>query len=344
MRAFGVLGRSAARDLTATLLARIRSGPQGGVIQATGGIESQQVGASSPVPVGMPGAGWRETWLGPVRRRRWQAYGVGPGLDDALRASRRLASYGIASAVGYSPTAGKGARHTADVHLAAFERLSTGELDAYVSVKLSTLDFDGGLLAELDAAAARSGRRLHLDALAPETVDSTWRLLEETPRDGQLGTSFPGRWRRSTDDAERAARLGFVVRVVKGQWKHGADGDVDPREGFLDVIDRLCGRAPAVAVGTHDVALLTEAVRRLQAAGTPCEVELLYGLPFRAPALAARQMGVPVRVYVPYGHVAATYGIADIRRTPVAAWWLAQDLLLGKDKTWWSIRRSHIRP
>jgi proline dehydrogenase len=110
------------------------------------------------------------------------------------------------------------------------------------------------------------------------------------------------------------------------------------------VIDRLCGRAPAVAVATHDVALLTEAVRRLQAAGTPCEVELLYGLPFRAPALAARQMGVHIRLYVPYGHVAATYGIADIRRTPAALWWLAQDLLLGKDKTWWSIRRSHIRP
>jgi proline dehydrogenase len=314
------------------------------VIQATGGTESQQVGASAPGTVRASGDGWRETWLGPVRRRRWQAYGVGPSLDDALQASRRLASYGIASTVGYSSQAGEGARRTADVHLAAFDALASGELDGYVSVKLSTLDFDPGLLTELDAAAARSGRRLHLDALAPETVDPTWRLLEEAPRAGQLGMSFPGRWRRSADDAQRAAELGLVVRVVKGQWKHGADGDVDPAEGFLDVIDRLCGRARAVAVGTHDAGLLTEAVGRLRAAGTPCEVELLYGLPFRAPALAARQMDVPIRVYVPYGHIAATYGVADIRRTPAALWWLAQDLLLGKDKTWWSIRRSHIRP
>jgi proline dehydrogenase len=313
------------------------------VIQATGGIESQQVDTGLPASAGRlrdwsPGA-----WLQTVRRRRELAYGVGPALDDALGAARRLASNGIASTVGYSPGPEERARAAAGVHLAAFDRLAAGDLDAYVSVKLSTVDFDPDLLIELDAAAARSGRRLHLDALAPETVDATWRLLEEIPRAGQLGTSFPGRWRRSADDAARAAELGLVVRVVKGQWKHGAGGDVDPSEGYLGVIDRLCGRAPAVAVATHDVGLLRESVRRLQASGTACEVELLYGLPFRAPALAALQMGVPIRVYVPYGHVGATYGMTDLKRHPSAAWWLMQDLLLGKDKTWWSIRRSRIR-
>jgi proline dehydrogenase len=314
------------------------------VIQATGGIESQQVDAGLPASAGADDAVSGASWRDAVRRRRELAYGAGPGLDDALKASRRLASHGIASTIGYSPASGEDARAAAEMHLTAFERLSAAGLDGYVSVKLSSLDFDAGLLTELDAAAARSGRRLHLDALAPETVDATWRLLEETPRVGELGTSFPGRWRRSADDAARAADLGFVVRVVKGQWKHGADGDVDPAEGFLAVVDRLCGRARAAAVATHDVALLIEATGRLQAAGTPCEVELLYGLPFRAPALAARKMGVPVRLYVPYGQVGATYGISDLRHKPAAAWWLVQDLLLGKDKTWWSIRRSHIRP
>jgi proline dehydrogenase len=307
-------------------------------------MDSQQVDAGLPVSVGAARKGSRAGWLEAIRRRRQLAYGAGPGLDDALEAARRLAASGIASTVGYSAAPQERGRSVADAHLAAFDRLSAGELDAYVSVKLSELEFDPALFAELDAAAARSGRRLHLDALAPETVDSTWRLLEERPRAGQLGTSFPGRWRRSADDAARAAELGLVVRVVKGQWKHGADGDVDPAEGFLAVVDRLCGRAPAVAVATHDVALVTEAVGRLKAAGTPCEVELLYGLPFRAPALAAARLGAPIRVYVPYGHVGATYGIADLRRKPAATWWLMQDLLLGKDKTWRSIRRSRIRP
>ena len=293
-----------------------------------------------PAFVAAPRRSSRSSRLEPIRRRRAAAYCPGPGIEDALDASRRLKTHGIASTVGYSAAPEDDPRAAADVQLAAFERLSSGDLDCYVSVKLSEVGFDAELFAELDAAAARSGRRLHLDALAPETADAVWRLLEGTPRVGTLGVSFPGRWRRSADDASRAVALGLAVRVVKGQWAYGADGDVDPGEGFLRVVDRLCGHTGGVAVATHDVALLTEALRRLGAAGTPCEVELLYGLPFRAPAVAAWARGIPVRLYVPYGDVGATYGITALKRNPVAAWWLAQDLLLGKEKTWWSVNRS----
>ena len=36
----------------------------------------------------------------------------------------------------------------------------------------------------------------------------------------------------------------------------------------------------------------------------------------------------------------APYDVADVAEHPAAAWWLLQDLVLGKDKTWRSIRRS----
>ncbi|MEN3285599.1 MAG: proline dehydrogenase [Solirubrobacteraceae bacterium] len=306
-------------------------------------MDSQQVDAGLATRVRTAPRGGDSAWLDSVRRRRASAYHAGPRLNDALAACRRLAGDAIPVAVGYSAATGQSARATADVHLGAFEGLVAAGLDGYVSVKLSELAFDPALLGELDAAAARTQRRLHLDALAPDTVDATWRLLERMPRTGALGMSFPGRWRRSADDAARAAELGCAVRVVKGQWAHGAGGDVDPAEGFLRVVDRLCCHRGGVAVGTHDVALLTEAVRRLTTSGTPCEVELLYGLPFRAPAIAARRLGVAARLYLPFGDVGANYGITDLRRKPVTAWWLAQDLLLGKDKTWQSIRRSRAR-
>jgi hypothetical protein len=67
---------------------------------------------------------------------------------------------------------------------------------------------------------------------------------------------------------------------------------------------------------------------------------LFFGMPFGAPARTARRLGVPIRVYVPYGHAGAPYGVGDVTHRPVAAWWLLQDLVLGKDKTWLSIRRS----
>lgn len=275
-----------------------------------------------------------------MRRRRVSAYRAGTGLDAAIDVCRRLAAYGLASTIGYTAMRGEHPRAVADVHLEAFRRLSAEDLDCQVSVKLSALDFDAALFAELDAAAAQSARALHVDALAPETVDATWLLLQGVPRAAQVGTTLPGRWRRSADDASLAGQLGLRVRVVKGQWADSTPPSVDPAAGFLRVVDALRGHADGVSVATHDVELLAESLDRLTAAGTPCTAELFLGLPFRAPALTARRLGVPIRVYVPYGDSGAPYGVADIADNPVAAWWMLQDLVLGKDKTWLSIRRS----
>ena len=288
--------------------------------------------------------------LRPLRRRRASPYRAGPGLDEAVAVCRRLAAHGLASTIGYGATPQAPPRAVADAHLAAFDRLSAEPFDCYVSLKLSAIGFDASLFAELEAAAARSGRRLHVDALAPESAEATWRLLGGGPRDGRVGTTLPGRWRRSPDDASRAARLGLAVRIVKGQWADGvgangvgANGD-RAAAGFLQVVDRLCGHPHPVAVATHDARLLSESLRRLKAAETPCEAELFYGLPFRAPVLSAQRAGVPIRVYVPYGHPGAPYGRADLVHNPAATWWLVQDLLLGKSKTWRAISRSRTRP
>jgi proline dehydrogenase len=284
--------------------------------------------------------GLTSSWSHALRRRRASAYGAGATLDAALDVGRRLARQGLASVIGYAARPGEPSRAVADVHLAAFERLAAEDFDCQVSVKLSALDFDADLFAELESASARSGRRLHVDALAPDTVDATWRLVDGVPRAGRLGTTLPGRWRRSCEDARRATRLGMGVRVVKGQWPGLGADDVDPAAGFLDVIDRLGGHEAGVGVATHDVTLLAESIRRLRAAGSPCTAELYFGLPFRGPAVTARRLGVPVRVYVAYGSAAAPYGIADLAHERAAAGWLLHDLALGREKTWLSIRRS----
>jgi proline dehydrogenase len=276
-------------------------------------MESQQLqpGLSGGVRRAPRGAG--SAWLDLARRRRASAYIAGPGLDDALAASRRLAADGVPVALGY------------------------------VSVKLSAVHFDPALLGELEAAAQQSERRLHIDALGPDTVDRTWELVEGVADPGALGIALPGRFHRSVEDARRALDLGLVVRVVKGQWADPDDPNLDSAVGFLKVVDAVAGSKNLVAVATHDIPLMEESVRRLTAARTPCEVELLLGLPFAAPARTARRLGVPVRLYVPYGETGAAYGVGELVRNPATAWWLVQDLLLGKDKTWQSIRRSRAR-
>jgi proline dehydrogenase len=278
-----------------------------------------------------------------LRLRRASAYGAGRGLDEVLTFSQRLATYGIASAIGYSAFSHESARAVTDIHLGAFERLSAEDLDGYVAVKLSGLGFDGKLFAELAAAATRSGRRLHIDALRADTADPTLRLLEDVPGSAALGATLPGRWRRSLGDASRLMQLGLSIRIVKGHWADDLHGSLDPAEGFLGVVEMLCGYQGGVAVATHDVRLLREALRRLTSSGTPCQAELLLGLPFPGPATVAGQFGVPIRVYVPYGDAWPGYGLRDLAGHPATAWWLVQDLLQGKDKIWRSIERSRLQ-
>ena len=280
-------------------------------------------------------------WMDSLRRRRASAYGAGTGLEEAIDACRRLAAYGMTSTVGYSALAHERPREVADVHLAAFEQLEGEDLDCQVSVKLSALDFDPALFDELVGASAATGRTLHIDALAPDTVDASWRLLERAPRDARLGATLPGRWLRSTDDVAFLTGLGLSIRVVKGQWADDVLGPgVEAADGFARVVDRLAGTAASVAVATHDVPLLEGSLRRLLASGTPCSAELLFGLPFHGPMLAAERLGVPARGYVPFGHRGATYGIRDVARSPAAARWLLEDLLLGGVKTWRGVRRT----
>jgi proline dehydrogenase len=248
----------------------------------------------------------------------------------------------MASAVGYSAPAGEPPREVAGRHLRAFEALAAADLDAYVSVKLPALDFDARLFAELASAAAQSGRRLHVDAVAPSTADATWRLLERAPSAEWLGTALPARWRRSAGDAARAAELGLAVRLVKGQWADEGR-PVDAADALLELVDRVRGHTAGVAVATHAPDLLAESLRRLQASGTRCEAELFYGLPFRAPVRVARDLGAPLRIYVAYGDVGAPYGVGDVIRNRAAAWWLAQDLLFGEDKTWRDVRSLQTR-
>jgi proline dehydrogenase len=108
---------------------------------------------------------------------------------------------------------------------------------------------------------------------------------------------------------DRAIELGLTVRVVKGQWVDREVPERDPRAGFLEVIDGLAGKAKGVAVATHDPQLARESILRLQASSTPCELELLFGLPVRRVLPVAAELGVPVRYYVPYGSAWLPYAL-----------------------------------
>lgn len=185
---------------------------------------------------------------------------------------------------------------------------------------------DGGGLAVVEPSSAPI--RIHFDSLGPDVADAMWSSAIKAATSGaKISCSLPGRWRRSLDDAETAIEAGIIPRVVKGQWPDPEYPDVDLRQSFLSIVRHLAGRAPLVAIASHDLPLAREAIQHLRSAGTACELELLFGLPQRAVLEFAWRENVPVRVYVPYGKAYLPYCLGHARRNPRLFWWLLRDAL-----------------
>jgi CelD/BcsL family acetyltransferase involved in cellulose biosynthesis len=253
-------------------------------------------------------------------------YIAGPELGDALREEAVYAAAGYATVVGFW----NGAADTpADVRreaLAAAESLPAG---SEVAIKIVGIGGDGEHLDDLLAACTAHGLTLHLDALGPDSAtlaQETARRLDATAP-GQVGCTLPGRWPRSVADAEALRSSGLRLRIVKGEVEDPAVAEADPAEGFLAVAAALAGGSCLVEVATQDAAVAGAALERLQAAATPCELQVLHGMRSRAAVRVAQELGVPVRVYVPYGSSRLPYTREDLQADPKLLAVLARDLL-----------------
>lgn len=283
----------------------------------------------------------------PLLRRASRAYVPGPQLQDAQRWAREQAPPGVRLTFGYfngegeSPDDVESANHQAIQALAAETPQASAEPQStaqtrtspeaapwasdrppddgagYCSVKAPALGYQPQALLRLATLAAARGQRLHFDSHGPETADPTLAALDALrAHHPPLGLTIPGRWTRSPQDADWAVERGLRVRVVKGQWPCPQNPEKDSRAGFLAVVDRLAGRVEEVAVATHDADLAAEAVARLAASGTACELELLCGLPSRRVMTLARRLGLPVRFYVPFGEAWLPYALHQVVRQP----------------------------
>ncbi len=271
-----------------------------------------------------------------TRPLRWalniagRAYVPGHKLEDALDIAVRLAPQGMASTPGYFHSPGDSPLVVAETSLSIVEAVAKLEPKGYISIKAPACGYDPELIASIASRARDKDVLAHFDSHEYHTCDATLECARQAVALGaRVGVTLPGRWRRSVVDAELASRLGVRARVVKGEWAAPGEPEKDRRRGFLEVVECLAGRAPEVAIATHDPWLAREALSRLQAAGTQCELELLNGLPKRALLPIAREFSVPVRIYIPFGIAWRPYALSKLGDNPRILWWLVHDGLQG---------------
>lgn len=264
-----------------------------------------------------------------------RAYVPGWTLADALQLAERLAADGQACTLGYFNAAHDTVAAVAAECAAIVDAAAQLSPPGYLSLKAPAFGFDLPAMAPLLARARERAMRVHFDSHDIASADATLHCVEQAVAQGNAtGLTLPARWPRSQADAERAIALGLRVRLVKGEWPDPAAPGADPRAGLLALAGRLAGRAAEVAVATHDPLLARQALLRLQAAATRCELELLNGLPRRAVLEVARELGVPVRVYIPYGIPWRPYALRRLGENPRIAWWLLHDAAAGLRQHW----------
>jgi len=264
--------------------------------------------------------------------RQLEKVGGGPGPEAAARICERLHTRGLRATLGHFPGSRDTPTSIAAANLAAACCLQGAPADAYLSVKAPPLGFDRGHLQVIAGAAAASGLPLMFDAHAPHQAEATHSLFEDLlAQFPGTGCVLPARWKRSMADAARLRGTTARVRVVKGEWADPdwpkTDETSDIEANYLGLVTRLAGRTGTVSVATHCPRLVERALPILLNADTPCELEQLRGLPMRRTIAIARRLGVPVRVYVPFGPGWLPYAADKALARPYLAEWIIRDRL-----------------
>jgi hypothetical protein len=239
---------------------------------------------------------------------------AGQEAGSAARSMRRL---GMPVTAGFFQA---GTAAPADI-AAAYRTLADGlaGCDALLALKAPALGFDEALGREI----AAGGVPLTFDSLTEPHAERTLALAESF----SAGVAVPARWQRSASDARRLRDGPCRIRLVKGEWAD-PQGDVpDIAEAYLDLARTLAGRKATVGVATHDPALAEAALRLLLDAGTPCELEQLRGLPRRRTTAVAKKLGVPVRLYYPFGAGWWPYAVDKVLARPYLPLWALRDAL-----------------
>lgn len=264
-----------------------------------------------------------------VIKRVSLGYVVGHNLSDAIHASKITAKNGWSITICPWHFSNDSAETLASNYMLALKSISSGKLDCYLSIKVWAFKYDMGIFKEILELAQESDIRIHFDSYDIESATPGFDLLEEALSIYKnISYTLPGRWKRSITDAERIIEYGIPVRLVKGEYVDPAKPDIKLRDGFLNLIEVLAGRAIHVDVATHDTILAKKSLTRLQEAKTPCHLEQLYGLPLRTVNIA-KALGVPIRIYIPYGAAYLGYGLSRLSKRPIILAWMIKDLLLG---------------
>nr|WP_318539409.1 proline dehydrogenase family protein [Terribacillus saccharophilus] len=196
--------------------------------------------------------------------------------------------------------------------VAALELIKSANLDAQVSLKLTSLGLDISEelvrlnLRRILTAADRLGVMVTIDMEDSERCQKTLDLFQELKAEYQnVSTVIQAYLYRDSDDLDRLQHLRPFIRLVKGAYKEPKSvafpekRDVDVN--YRKLIAKRLDSGDYTAIATHDDRMVSFAKHYALEKGIgkdKFEFQMLYGMQ-RAEDLV--KQGYKVRIYLPYG-------------------------------------------
>jgi proline dehydrogenase len=268
---------------------------------------------------------------------------AGEHLDQAIAVCRDMQSAGVGAVLdhlGENVEAPEQAAQAVRDYVRAVDRIiDEGDVDAYVSVKLTQLglDFSDELAIAnvedvLDAAAPGSVLVM-IDMESSVYVDRTLRVFRELrERHARVGVCLQAYLHRTPADVD-ALPPRSIVRLVKGAYLEPPEVAVGRRrevdQAFARLFSTMVSRGHTVHVATHDPKLLVGArryVERERIDPVLVEYQMLYGVRRDLQNRLAAE-GLAVRVYVPYGTEWYPYLTRRLAERPANMWFFASNLV-----------------
>ena len=261
------------------------------------------------------------------------AHIVGSDLADGMDVMRRAHACGWRSTLCFWESSTQSPEDVLEQYLAVLNAVGNAGDQTRISIKPAALRHDFDLLRTALQRAKILNIPLHFDSEHPSLAEQSLRLFERACGEYEnVGYTLPARWDRSSTDAVRIIEMQKTVRLVKGQWNDPDDlHGHHIRTRFLRLTEMFTGTKSTVMIATHDKPLARTALNALGDAGTACELEQMFGLPW-ATHSDTEGGAVVRRMYIPYGTPYLPYNFAFVGERLELFYWILRDCIVRTEK------------
>jgi proline dehydrogenase len=283
-----------------------------------------------------------------IGQRLSSRFVAGTQVDDALRVTQTVNQKGLSVSVdnlGENVTNAEEARASAQLYQQMLDEISSRQLNANVSLKLTHMGLDvdeqlardlvTGLVTKAAAMNPRNFVRVDMEGspYTQRTLDFVHELHRMPGHAGAVGAVIQSYMRRAEKDIEGLLAERIRIRLCKGAYKEPDEiafqkkSEVDAN--YVRLMKILMKSGVYHGLATHDEQIINQVkvfATRENIPREAFEFQMLYGIRRDLQRRLVRE-GWRMRVYIPFGTEWYPYFMRRLAERPANVFFLARNLL-----------------